>query len=328
MSRTEVHALLIHHVGTTKAVHAAKAIGNIKRLKRNKKASIKKMKIIPLNQGSDEWLTFRKQKLGASDAPIILNESPWTSPMQLWERKLGIALEQIESKAMSRGHALEHEARCAFMIMKNMTVTPEVIQHGTHDWMIASLDGLSVCKKYAVEIKCPGRDDHLSALQGVIPKKYYPQLQHQIAVTGLDMIYYFSYDGNQNALIEIKRDQEYIDKMIEEELKFYKCMTTCTPPELSERDYNIRNDDKWFQNSLDWQDAQRDLRLAQEREEDCRKRLIALSQSRNSKGFGVKVQRIMRRGSVEYSEIPALVGINLDDYRKPASESWRITLDQ
>jgi predicted phage-related endonuclease len=161
-----------------------------------------------------------------------------------------------------------------------------------------------------------------------VPPKYLPQLQHQLAVTGLDMIYYYSYDGQNNACIEVQRDQEYIDKLIEEELKFYKCMVTCTPPELSERDYNIRNDEKWKHATAYWKRSQETLKDAEFHEKKAREQMIAISESRNSKGFGVKVQKIMRQGCVDYSAIPALEGIDLNQYRKPASKSWRITLDE
>ncbi len=286
------------------------------------------MKIIQLQQNTPEWLEFRKGKIGASDCPIIMGESPWCSPLQLWERKLGISSEQVENFAMSRGKSLEEEARHAFMTETRISVTPEVIQHQTLPWLIASLDGLSIYERYAVEIKCPGKKDHELALNGFIPKHYFPQLQHQIEVTGLDMIYYFSYDGKENALIEVKRDQKYIDIMMAELLKFYKCMITCTPPELSERDYNIRMDDEWKELVKRWSYAKTDLDCAKDMEEIARARLIEASQSRNSRGFGVKVQKIMRCGSVDYSLIKELKGVDLDQYRKPASESWRITLDE
>ncbi len=287
------------------------------------------MKIIDgLIQGSKEWHAYRKSRIGASDSASVLCISKWASALQLWERKLGLSPEQEENSAMKRGKALEEEARQEFMHLKQIAVEPQVIEHDSLSWMFASLDGLSWCHKYALEIKCPGREDHLSALAGVVPPKYYPQLQHQLAVTGLDMIYYYSYDGQNNACIEVFRDQEYIDKLIEEELKFYKCMITCTPPELTERDYNIRTDHLWHATANGWHESKQQLDEAIRYEKDQRQALILLSESRNSKGFGVKVQKIMRQGSVNYSAIPALEGIDLDKYRKPASESWRITLDE
>jgi len=287
------------------------------------------MKIVEdLIQGSEEWHAFRKSRIGASDSAAILGVSKWSTAMQLWERKLGIANEQSVNFAMSRGVDLEDEARNAFTKLKNIVTIPTVVQHETLDWCIASLDGLSLCYKYALEIKVPGREAHLSALAGVVPSYYIPQLQHQLAVTGLDMIYYYSYDGQNNACIEVYRDQEYIDELIEEELKFYKCMVTCTPPELTERDYNIRTDDEWKYAVIDWCKANQLYQEWKEELERSREVLTRLSQSRNSKGFGVKVQKIMRQGAVQYSEIECLKEVDLDKYRKPASESWRITLDE
>ncbi len=291
------------------------------------------MKIINLQQNTPEWLEFRKEKIGASDAPKICG-SYFSTPLELWERKIGLIPEQEETYPMRRGKALEDEARKSFEQAIGFEFPPCVVQHGEYDWMIASLDGLSrsdgksLWIPYALEIKVPGREDHLSALAGIVPPKYIPQLQHQLAVTGLPMIYYYSYDGKDNACIEVQRDQDYIDKLIAEELKFYKCMVTCTPPELDEHDYNIRTDEQWKIYVRDWKEAHEKLKWWQDHEKAMRQDLIEASQSRNSKGFGVKVQKIMRSGSIDYSQIKELDGVNLDSYRKPASESWRITLDE
>ena len=285
------------------------------------------MKIINIQQNTPSWLAWRKEKIGASDSPIIMGESPWCTPFQLWERKLGFIPDQVENSSMSRGKRLEHEARSEFMKMKNIIVCPEVIQHATNDWMIASLDGLSVCQKFAVEIKCPGYEDHLSALKGNVPKKYYSQMQHQIAVSGLDMIYYFSYDGLENALIEVLRDQEYIDAMILKERNFLECLRSCIPPQLGEDDYNPRYDSEWCIAVKKWKLAKEIVEASQREEEKARKELIDCCHSMNSKGEGVKVQKIMRKGVIDYSKIDALDGVDLENFRKPSSESWRITLD-
>lgn len=285
------------------------------------------MKIIELTQNTPEWLEFRKNKLGASDAPIIMGDSPWCSPSQLWERKIGITPDQTENFAMREGKELEPVARESFNKIMGKVYTPYVVQHETFEWMIASLDGLSLCEKCAVEIKCPGREAHLSALAGKVPAYYIPQLQHQLAVTGLDMIYYYSYDGKQNACIEVHRDEKMIDHMIKEELKFYNCLIKAIPPDLTDQDYKVRFDGKWENATAYWLRSQANLKDAEFHEKRAREQIIALSESRNSKGCGVKVQKIMRQGCVNYSAIPALEGIDLDQYRKPTSESWRITLD-
>jgi len=41
--------------------------------------------IVDLQQNTPEWIAFRVDKLGASDAPIIMESSPWTTPDRDWE---------------------------------------------------------------------------------------------------------------------------------------------------------------------------------------------------------------------------------------------------
>ncbi len=286
-----------------------------------------------LEQNSPEWLSWRKNKLGASDCPIIMGESPWCTPMQLFDRKMGFAPEQEETQAMADGKSLEPIARQAFETYMRCRFPATVGQHDEYDFMIASFDGLN--ENAALEIKIPGEKDHHEASQGRVPEKYRYQLQHQLAVSGLDMLYYYSFDKSRykidkvtrGHIVEVHRDQQMIDWLIEACKTFYKCMITCTPPELSDRDYNIRDDRRWEIVTLKWKMAKDDLDLAKTMEESVRRELIGISESQNSKGFGVKVQKIMRKGSVKYSEIPELKEIDLDAYRLSPTESWRITLD-
>ena len=48
------------------------------------------MKIIDLHQNTPKWLEYRKHKLGASCAPIIMEVSPWSSPLMLYKEMLGL----------------------------------------------------------------------------------------------------------------------------------------------------------------------------------------------------------------------------------------------
>lgn len=86
-----------------------------------------------------------------------------------------------------------------------------------------------------------------------------------------------------------------------------------------------RYDKQWRLACQNWSRAKDDLKKCEEIEKRMREELITASQSRNWKGFGVRVEKIIRKGSVDYSEIPDLIGVDLEKYRKPASESWRIT---
>lgn len=282
------------------------------------------MKVIDLVQGSADWLAYRKKGIGASDAASLMGVSPWNSPYDLWLQKLDLKPAQQENAAMSRGKALEEIARHRVCEIVGQAFFPLVAESDELPFMFASFDGMTIDNKLAVEIKCPGAKDHLIAVNGKVPQKYYPQLQHQLAVCGLDSILYFSFDGENGVLLTIDRDQQYIDNMIEIEREFYRCMTEFEAPPLTDKDYTERNDTEWNAAVYYWKDAKRRLKAIEIEELERRQILLSLCASQNSRGGGVKVQRIISKGSVSYCDIPELNGIDLDQYRKTAKESWRI----
>ena len=189
------------------------------------------MKIVSIKQGSDEWLKFRRCHIGASDAPIIMGMSPWCSPVKLWEQKV-FETEQIENKFMQRGKELEPLALKAFEFENDICMFPMVAIHDKIDWMTSSFDGVTLEKDKILEIKCPGKKDHAIALEGKIPPKYYPQLQHQIEVSGLEFSYYYSFDGKNGICLQVLRDQEFIGKMLEKEHEFWNCLKRLKPPKI------------------------------------------------------------------------------------------------
>ena len=278
-----------------------------------------------LVQNTPEWLEYRKSKIGASDAPIIMGVSQWDTCFTLWEKKLGLKYEAEMSFAMKRGHDLEEEARKSFEKYTGLIVFPQVMQHPKHEWMIASLDGIDFAHENIVEIKCPGFDDHSIALSGKVPDKYYPQLQHQLEVTGLDKAFYYSYDGSYGKLLEVKRDDSYIKLMVDKEKAFWKCLQNLEPPELSDKDYISKDDELWSMAAESWIKCNTELQYWKAREEEMRESLIALSSGNNSKGGGIKLSKFIRKGNVEYKSIPELRGVDLDKYRKRPIECWRVS---
>lgn len=280
---------------------------------------------IDIQQNTPEWLELRRSKLGASDAPIIMGVSPWKTPLQLWKEKLGLADSTKMNPAMKRGHELEEKARERFQEMTDIMVAPAVFVHQKHDWMMASLDGINYLGNRAVEIKCPGHKDHELALQGIIPEKYYPQLQHQIEVCSLEFIYYFSFNGVSGKIIEVPRDDKYISGLLKKELEFMKCLRDLESPKFSERDFVDREDDEWALAAYEWKAVNLQIQHLQEKEEELRNVLIELSGNLSSKGAGLKLSKVIKRGLVDYKAIPELLNVNLDQYRKAPTECWRLT---
>lgn len=190
------------------------------------------MQLVRIKQKSKQWLEWRREKITASDAPIIMGMSPFKTPEQLLNEKLH-KFESPENPYMRRGNELEPIALQAFEKETGLVMFPAV---GVHEngWIAASFDAVTIEEDAICEIKCPGKKDHACALDGNVPEKYIAQLQHQIYVAGLNFAYYYSFDGQKGIILEVKRDEGFIEKMLEKETDFWNIL--CTEIEIQ----NIR----------------------------------------------------------------------------------------
>jgi len=283
--------------------------------------------IINLEQRSDEWLNFRKKHIGASEAPIIMKESPWKTPRDLWMEKLDLSQKpSYTSKAMQRGIDMEEQARQKYIEMTGTYVCPLVARSKEYPFMIASYDGVSDDKKRIVEIKCPGEEDHSRARNNEIPKKYIYQLIQQMLVLDVDSVDYFSYrDPNDVALLHLTRQdvKAEIKKLIREEQKFWECCQNLEEPDLLPQDFTEKDDDQWRVAAAEYLSIKVRLKEMEELETAARNHLIQLSNGQNCEGGGIRLTKYFRKGMVDYSSIPELKSINLDKYRKASIESWR-----
>jgi putative phage-type endonuclease len=176
---------------------------------------------LDFEQSTEEWLAWRRGGIGASDAPVVMGLSPWQTEGELLRLKTGQRAERPANDAMQRGKRLEPLARLAYVSHTGIDVAPVCVQSREHSWMRASLDGLSADGRHVVEIKCPGEKDHRLAASGSVPEKYYPQLQHILAVTGLEEIYYWSFRFDHTILLKVDRDESFIAALTEKEVAFW-----------------------------------------------------------------------------------------------------------
>lgn len=279
--------------------------------------------ILPLEQGSDVWLAYRRNGIGASDAPCIMGVG-FKTPRELMQVKWGLT-EELVSYAMQRGSDLEETARQAFRQQSGIFVRPVVVESTKFSWQFASLDGLSFDGLTAVEIKCPGEADHALALQGLIPPKYFPQLQHIMLVLKLETMVYFSFDGKRGVSVLVHADKQYQDELLIREHEFNERRKTFTEPELTERDYIQQTDPDFLYHVHEYRKLAAEEKKIEQLKKSHRDSLIHLANKRNVAGGGIRVQQVTRRGVVDYQAITELDGVDLERYRKPDSQSVRIT---
>lgn len=272
-----------------------------------------------LKQGTPEWLEWRMNYIGGSEASVIMGTNRYTNVVELFERKLGLIPEVVMNEAMARGHRLEPEARVEFELETGISVVPACFVSTEYDFMAASLDGINIDGTVITEIKCPGLKTHSEALGGRVPLLYYPQLQHQLAVTGARVNYYWSYTDIpdiKNVLIEQLPDEEFIARMIAREQLFSDYFRAARAKltrglELNENDYPplqlfdvpdagtnrteiIRTDPKWLELAKGYraarmvvEDAVAQLRM----QEDALAAQMARKKQVRAEGGGIVVVR-------------------------------------
>lgn len=284
-------------------------------------------KKVECEQGSTEWLALRKTKITATDTGVILGLNPWKTPLMLWEEKLGLREPQAENEKMREGKRLEVEA-LDFLNSTSETqdehFLPEVLISTKYPFMMASLDAMNDLQEI-VEIKC-GKGSHELAKQGIIPDYYVSQCQKQMFVSGCEKMTYVSFRGKDDSVsIVVERDDSFIEKMIEAETEFYRCLMELTPPPATNRDFIIKETKDWHLHAEVWKDTKRQIKLLEAKEEALRDELIEMCEGQSSQGSGIKISKSIRRGNIDYSAIEELNEIDLEKYRKKPTIFWRIS---
>lgn len=289
-----------------------------------------------MQQRSKEWHEFRRNHIGSSDASVIMGLSPWKTTLQLYHEKTNdseIPNSSNETFAMRRGVELEPLALAKFEAETGYLMTPRVLTSPFTPWRSASLDGYEIEGRCAVEIKASGKEDHSLALKGIVPEKYVPQLQHQMLVTELNEIYYMSYVSDSDFIIfKVKRDNDYIERLIAAESEFWQRVQDRNPPEPTDRDCPEITSESWANLSDQYAIANEiakgykdKLEQAEQVKDNIKNALIALADNRSVHGAGIKLSKCTRRGHIDYAKVPALIGLDLEPYRKESTQYWKVS---
>lgn len=271
-----------------------------------------------------EWLAWRKKGIGASDSPIIMGVSPWKTPLQLYEDKTSDEIKESSSYITNKGNEVEPQIRAWLEINKNTSFEPALIERGIFK---ASLDGRS--GDQIAEFKYCGKEDYDS---DVVPTKYWPQVQHQLMVSGARVCYYVCYAGstkkfesNMVKVLEVVPDLAYIEILKQKGEEFWYGVVTRTPPPPSDRDFksikgmgNVAKEYLRLKNNIE------QLSLALDEVKAILITEATKSQHPRLKCGPLKMTQVTRAGNIEYKSIPALKGLDLEPYRKSGSTYWKL----
>jgi putative phage-type endonuclease len=280
-------------------------------------------------QGSQAWLNARKQRVGASEVPIILGISEFMTPYEWWEEKTDRRKPQASNFAMERGIQAEPEIKRLYEAMHGVTLDRFIAKSNKIIPLVASLDGFHRERNAVVEFKYPSREKHEQAKRGIVPEMYLWQVQAQIECADAELGVYVSYDGKEIVCIEVPRDEAKISQIAEAVPKYWNHVVTNTPPPYTDKDCIKLTDDSILE-SLSTQYIEA-LRLSEEYDAKAKfikSQIEAHVPHKKCKFYGLTMQRGTRKGQVNYAAIKQLESVNLEDYRLPSVETVTLKVDK
>lgn len=88
----------------------------------------------------------------------------------------------------------------------------------------------------------------------------------------------------------------------------------------------IKQNKNWIETARSLHKAQEYRKQYEALEKKLKEELLEMCEYKPSYGGGFKLEAIERKGTVDYSIIPELKGIDLDAYRKEATVAWKLSL--
>ena len=171
------------------------------------------MKIVDVIQGTPEWHAHRAAHRNASDAPAMMNASPYKSRAQLLKELATGIVPEVDSytqKRFDNGHAFEKQARKDAEVVLADFLYPVT---GTLENLSASFDGLTESNDVAWEHKTLNDE-----LRGIMPDNeignrfvgerlpFYHriQLEQQLHISGAEKALFTASKWKGEELIEIR----------------------------------------------------------------------------------------------------------------------------
>ncbi len=280
------------------------------------------MKFHDLEQGSPEWHEFRKCHIGASDAVQIYKGYG----EKLLAQKLS-GKKTFTTPAMQRGHDLEPIARNRFNEQRGLGMEPAVVTHDVLEWASASLDGLSADRKSLLEVKCCKDEIHEQTKWGIIEPDHMFQMQWQLFVTDVDLGYYNHFNGTEEEVVEVKRDEALITELVKACGAFWtklkEALNSPTDEETECLAILVDHPDGDFLIER-WGELSAQCKSISEEKEQLKEKILGIGPNQNFVVSGVLVYK--KQGRVTYDTAAMLRdGINLEKYKKVGEPSWTIS---
>lgn len=197
-----------------------------------------RMVTTPMEQGTEAWHLWRKGGIGATDASAIFGTSKYSTPLDVYEKKVYDVKPNDDSPMLEWGTRLEHVFIDKFVeendVYDNSLVRGPCYSDGFHK---ASLDGFcyTICdnkvssdvvdtavvtldnNKLVVPTIIECKMTHNVSEWNPVPKGYYSQVQWQMFVTGIRRCFFSVWNAMDATWfqVEVPYNEMYANKMVE-----------------------------------------------------------------------------------------------------------------
>ena len=207
------------------------------------------MKIInfPGGQRSKEWKEWRKTGIGASEIAVILEDSPYKTPLSLWKEKSGFAEETKITAPMRHGILNEDKVLRIINKREGLDLQPICVEDVQVSIFKASFDGYDKKQKTLCEVKCPFSSDKFDEIKknATLPKEWDWQLRWQMMLAKPVRAFcaLMHPETEEIYTIELLRDENFEKLMQEKALEFWRKVQNGTPPSPKLGDYMDRSEE-------------------------------------------------------------------------------------
>ena len=177
------------------------------------------------NMEKQEWLNYRKQGIGGSDAGAVCGLNPYKTAMEVYQDKVSSETEDFDNEAMRQGRDFEDYVARRFTEVtgKKVRRANAMFCHEKYPFMLADVDRMVVGEKAGLECKTASPFLADKWQDGQVPMHYYIQCLHYMTVCDVDAWYIaVLIFGREFKYYRMERDEEMIADLIRIEQDFWQ----------------------------------------------------------------------------------------------------------
>lgn len=180
--------------------------------------------VTTLNLEKTEWLRYRKQGIGGSDAGAVCGLNPYRTAIHVYQDKISEEIEEIDNEAMRQGREFEDYVARRFTEAtgKKVRRANAMFYDEKHPFMLADVDRMVVGENAGLECKTASPFMADKWEDGKIPLSYQIQCYHYMSVCNADAWYIaVLIYGRDFRFYRLERDEELITDLIRIEQDFW-----------------------------------------------------------------------------------------------------------